>query len=141
MSTEQNKTNFKRLYDEVFNQGNLDVADELIGENVIEHQQQPGVSPEAAGPELVKQIAQFFRSAFPDLHIAIDDLIAEEDRVVARVTITGTHQGEMMGIPPTGKHVEFGSIDIIRFEDGKATEHWGETDTMKMMQQLGVIPA
>ena len=138
--TEQNKTNFKRLYDEVFNQGNFDVADELIGPNVVEHQQQPGVAPDAAGPELVKQIARFFRSAFPDLHIAVDDLIAEGDRVAARLTIAGTHQGEMLGIPPTGKRVEVSSIDIIRFEDGKAAEHWGETDILSMMQQLGVVP-
>jgi steroid delta-isomerase-like uncharacterized protein len=138
--TDQNKTSFKRLYEEVFNQGNLDVADELIGPNVVEHQQQPGVSPDAAGPELVRQIARFFRSAFPDLHIAVDDLIAEGDRVAARVTISGTHQGEMLGIPPTGKHVEVSSIDIIRFQDGKAAEHWGETDIMSMMQQLGVVP-
>ena len=139
--TDQNKTSFKRLYEEVFNQGNFYVADELIGANVLEHQQQPGVSPDAAGPELVKQIARFYRSAFPDLQIAIEDLIAEEDRVAARVTISGTHQGEMLGIPPTGKRVEVSSIDIIRFEDGKAAEHWGETDVMAMMQQLGVVPA
>ena len=139
--TEQNKTSFKRLYEEVFNQGNFDVADELIGANVIEHQQQPGVAPDAAGPELVKQIARFFRSAFPDLNIAVEDLIAEGDRVAARVTITGTHEGELMGIPPTGKRVEVSSMDIIRFEDGKAAEHWGETDIMSMMQQLGVVPA
>ena len=139
--TEQNKTSFKRLYEEVFNQGNFDVADELIGANVIEHQQQPCVAPDAAGPELVKQIARFFRSAFPDLNIAVEDLIAEGDRVAARVTIMGTHQGELMGIPPTGKRVEVSSMDIIRFEDGKAAEHWGETDIMSMMQQLGVVPA
>lgn len=139
--TEQNKTSFKRLYEEVFNQGNFGVADELIGANVVEHQQQPGVAPDAAGPELVKQIARFFRSAFPDLNIAVEDLIAEGDRVAARVTIMGTHQGELMGIPPTGKRVEVSSIDIIRFEDGKAAEHWGETDIMSMMQQLGVVPA
>jgi steroid delta-isomerase-like uncharacterized protein len=139
--TDQNKTNFKRLYEEVFNQGNLDVADELVGPNVVEHQQQPGVDPDAAGSELVKQIARFFRSAFPDLNIVMEDLIAEGDRVAARVTIIGTHQGELMGIPPTGKRVEVSSIDIIRFEDGKAAEHWGETDIMSMMQQLGVVPA
>jgi steroid delta-isomerase-like uncharacterized protein len=141
MSTEQNKTNFKRLYEEVFNQGNLAVAEELIGPNVVEHQQQPGITPDAAGPELVKQIARFFRAAFPDLQITVNDLIAEGDRVAARVTISGTHQGEMMGISPTGKRVEVSSIDIIRFEDGKAAEHWGETDIMSMMQQLGVVPA
>jgi steroid delta-isomerase-like uncharacterized protein len=138
---EQNKTNFKRLYEEVFNQGNFDVADELIGANVVEHQQQPGVTPDAAGPELVKQIARFFRTAFPDLQIIVNDLIVEGDRVAARVTITGTHQGELMGIPPTGKRVEVSSIDIIRYEDGKAAEHWGETDIMSMMQQLGAVPA
>lgn len=96
--TGQNKINFKRPYEEVFNQGNLDIAEELIGTKVVEHQQQPGVTPDAAGPELVKQIAWFYRSAFPDLRIA------------ARFPISGTHQGELMGIPPTGKRVEVRSI-------------------------------
>lgn len=141
MSTEQNKADFKRLYDEVFNQGNLDVVDELIAPNVVEHQPQPGVDPNAQGPELVKQIATFYRSAFPDLHITVEDMVAEGDRVVGRVTITGTHQGDLMGIPPTGKRVQVGSIDIIRYEGGKVVEHWGETDAMGLMQQLGVVPA
>ncbi len=141
MSIEQNKANFRRLYGEVFNKGILEAADELVSPNVVEHQPQPGVDPNVAGPELVKQIAIFYRSAFPDLHINIDDLIAEGDKVVARITLTGTHQAELMGIPPTNKHIEVSSIDVIRFDGGKVVEHWGETDTLGMMQQLGVVPS
>ena len=141
MSSERNKANFRRLYDEVFNQGDLAAADELIAARVVEHQPQPGVDPDANGPELVKQIATFYRTAFPDLHITVDDLVAEGDRVAGRVTITGTHHGALLDIPPTGKRIEIVSIDIIRYEGGKAVEHWGQTDTVSMMQQLGVMPA
>ena len=141
MDSELNKMNFKRLYEDIFNQGHLDAADELIALDIIEHQAQPGVDPAAQGRELVKQIARFYHAAFPDLNISIENMIADGDRVAGRVTITGTHRGELMGIPPTGKHVQFGSIDIIRYENGLAVEHWGETDGMGLMQQLGAVPS
>lgn len=141
MSKEQNIANFKRLYAEVFNQGNLDVADELIAPDVVEHQPQPGVDLNAEGPELVRRIATSYRTAFPDLYIAVEDLVAEGDRVVGRITINGTHQGDLMGIPTTSKQVKVDSIDIIRYDDsGKAVEHWGETDSMGLMRQLGIVP-
>jgi predicted ester cyclase len=82
-----------------------------------------------------------FRGAFPDFKVTIDDLIAEGDKVVIRATWNGTQKGEFMGIPPTGKRVSFGVIDIIRMAGGKAVEHWGQMDSMGMMQQLGVAPA
>ena len=81
-----------------------------------------------------------FFSAFPDLHSTIDQLIAEGDIVAGRMTTTGTHRGEFMGIPPTGKRVTFSEIHIVRIADGKAVEHWGNSDDLGMMQQLGVIP-
>ena len=140
MSTEQNKASFRRLYDEVFNRGNLDVADELIAPTVIEHQPQPGVAPDARGAELVKQIATFYRSVFPDLQIEIEDVVAEGDRVAGRLRIKGTQQGELLGIPATGNAVNVGSMDIMHYQDGKVVEHWGVTDIMAMMQQLGVMP-
>jgi steroid delta-isomerase-like uncharacterized protein len=113
MSTEQNKTIARRLYDEVFTH---------------------------TGREGVRQIVSAFRRAFPDLTFEVHDVIAEGDKVVARVTIHGTHQGELMGIPPTGKRASVGAIDIMRVEGGKLAEHWGVTDNLAMMQQLGVIP-
>ena len=82
-----------------------------------------------------------FRSAFPDFKVTIDDMIAEGDKVVVRGTWSGTHKGEFMGIPATGKSVSFGVIDTVRIAGGKMVEHWGLMDNFRLMQQLGVIPA
>jgi steroid delta-isomerase-like uncharacterized protein len=139
MSTEQNKALLGRFIEEVFNRGNVSVVDELLAPDFVEREELPPGVP--AGREGVKQMAIMFRSAFPDFKFTTDDMIADGDRVVARSTWTGTHKGELMGIPPTGKCVSFGVIDIIRFAGGKGVEHWGQMDAMRMMQQLGVIPA
>jgi len=122
---EQNKTLFKRFVDEVFNNKNVDVLDELMDFTVVEH----------------KEEITAFLDAFPDLHVTVEDLIAEGDKIVGRVTLTGTHLGELMGIPATGKKVSFSEILIIRISNGKAVEQWEVADTMSMMQQLGVIPS
>ena len=122
---EQNKTLFKRFVEEVFNKKNVDVLDELMDFTVVEH----------------KEEITAFLGAFPDLHVTVEDLIAEGDKIVGRVTLTGTHQGELMGIPATGKKVSFSEILIIRISNGKAVEQWEVADTMSMMQQLGVIPS
>jgi steroid delta-isomerase-like uncharacterized protein len=138
MSVEENKAMFRRLMEEVVNKGNLDIVDELVAADVIEHEELlPGVPQNREG---VKQFFTVFRSAFPDLQITIEDMIAEGDKVVVRSAMSGTHQGEFMGIPATGNKVAFGVIDIVRVADGKVAEHWGQTDAMGMMQQLGVIP-
>ncbi len=81
------------------------------------------------------------RSAFPDFKATIDDILAEDDKVVLRMTWNGTQKGEFLGVPATGKRVSFGVIDIIRIANGKLVEHWGQMDSMSMMQQLGAIPA
>lgn len=138
MSTEQNKALSRRLVDELFNRGNTKLADEFLAPDFAEHEElPPGIAP---GREGVKQLATMLRSAFPDFKATIDDVIAEGDKVVIRQTWSGTQRGEFMGIPPTGKHVSFGVIDIIRIAGGKAVEHWGQMDSMRMMQQLGAIP-
>ena len=130
---EQNKTLFKRFVDEVFNKKNVAVIDELMDPNMVEHNL--GTLQE------LKALITAFLGAFPDLHVTVDDLIAEGDKIVGRVTLTGTQQGELMGIPATGKKVSFSEILIIRISNGKVVEHWEVTDTMSMMQQLGVIPS
>ena len=79
-------------------------------------------------------------TAFPDIQMNVEDMIAEADKVVARVSVSGTHQGEFMGIDPTGNRVAITGIDILRIADGKIVEHWGNFDDLGMMQQLGVIP-
>ena len=141
MSVEQNKQSLQRFYDEVFNAGNLDVADELIAVDAVDHEEAlPGTS--GTTPQVIKQVVALFRSAFPDLRIMVHDLIGEGDKVVARITLSGTHQGEFLGMLPTGKPVDVQIIDILRYDnDGMMVEHWGVTDNLGMMQQLGVIPA
>ena len=139
MSTETNKALLRRLIEEVFNRGNVSVVDELFAPDFVEHEElPPGVPP---GREATKQLFTMLRSAFPDLNITIDDTIAEYDKVVLRSTWSGTHKGEFMGIAPTGRSVSFGVIDTVRVTGGKLVEHWGLMDNMRMMQQLGVIPA
>jgi predicted ester cyclase len=125
--------------EEVFNRGNISLIDELFAPDFVEHEELPPGIP--AGREAVKHFSTMFRSAFPDLKAAMDDMIAEGDKVVARGTWSGTHKGEFMGIAPTGKSVSFGVIDIVRIAGGKFVEHWGQIDNLGMMQQLGVIPA
>ena len=136
MSTEENKELFRRSTEEVFNQGNLDVADELWNENHIAH-----VPPdEIKGPEGMKQFASQFRNSFPDIKMTIEDLIAEGDMVVARQTATGTHKGEFQGIAPTEKEVTITATVITRVVNGKFVESWTNMDSLGLMVQLGVVP-
>ncbi len=138
MSVEQNKALMRRFYDEVVNGGNLNAIDELASPDFVDHEAFPGL---ATGREGVKQFFSLLRTGFPDLRMNVDDLIAERDKVVARATMTGTHQGEFAGIAATGKRVNVPTIDIVRFAAGKLAEHWGVTDTASMMEQLGALPA
>ena len=138
MSTEQNKELARRIVEEIFNQGNIGLTDELLASDFIEHEELPPGMPHDR--EGVKQITIMFRNAFPDFHATIDGIVAEGDTVVIRQTWSGTHEGEFMGIPPTGKSVSFGVIDMIRIAEGACLEHWGQMDSMRMMQQLGAIP-
>lgn len=127
----------RRFYDEVVNAHNLDAIEGLITADFVEHEGFPGMSPDASA---VRGFFGMMFEAFPDLHIEPIDLIAEGDKVVTRCTISGTHKGTFMGIPATGKRFEIAAIDIVRFDGDKAAEHWGVTDQMAMMQQLGVAP-
>ena len=136
--SEQNKDLFRRMVDEVFTKGNVDLIDELLDPNMVEHSPVPGQEP---GLDGFKKLVTMFRAAFPDLRSTVEDMIAEGDKVVGRMTTTGTHQGEFMGIPPTNKRFTMTEIHIVRMANGKAVEHWGIADDMGMMQQLGVIPS
>ena len=113
------------------------MVDELVGANIIDHSPMPGQGP---GSEGLKDALTMFRGAFPDLQVTIEDMIAEGEKVVVRVTMRGTHQGEFMGIPATNKKIEIGEMHIVRFAGGKMVEHWGQEDSLGTMQQLGVIP-
>jgi len=128
----------KRIYDEIFNAGHLDLIDELVAPDFIEHEGVPGI--EATGVEALRQFATMFRTGFPDIQIQAQDFVSENEKVVVRLTIKGTHQGEFMGLPPTGKKINISGIDIVRVVDGKLAEHWGSTDNLGMMEQLGALP-
>lgn len=138
MSVEQNKALVRQMVEEVFNHGNVSRADEFLAPSFIEREElPPGIPRDREG---VKLLTTMLRSAFPDFKATIDDIVAEGDKVVIRQTWSGSHQGEFMGIPPTGRSVSFGVIDIIRIADGRCVEHWGQMDSMSLMQQLGAIP-
>jgi steroid delta-isomerase-like uncharacterized protein len=137
MSTEENKALILRMYEEVHNKGNLDVLDEITATDFIDHNLAPGLP---SGLDGAKQLFTMFHSAFPDFHVTVEDMIAEEDKVVSRLTMGGTHKGEFMGIPPTGKEVSVEVIDILRINNGKAVERWGIFDQLGLMQQLDVGP-
>jgi steroid delta-isomerase-like uncharacterized protein len=137
MSAENNKATAQRWYEEVFNGGNLSVIDELFSPNFRDYDP---VNP-APGLEGVRQVVGMYRGAFPDLHITIEDWVAEGDKVVARFTARGTNKGPLMGMPSTGKQATVAGIDILGFENGKIVAHWGNRDELGMLQQLGLAPA
>lgn len=140
MSTEANKTIVVQLYEEIFNKGDLDLADKLIASNAVNHDPQlpPGVP---SGPQGLKAVVTMLHSAFPDDHHTIEDLVAEGDKVVVRLTHSGTHQGTFLGLPPTGKHIANTSIHIFRIASGQLVEVWANRDDLGLLQQLGAIPA
>ena len=139
MAAEQNKALIVRFVEELFNRGNMGIVGEIFAPDFIEREQLPPGIPD--GREGVKVLTTELRSAFPDFKATIDDILAEGDKVVIRMTWSGTQKGEFMGVPATGKRVSFGVIDIIRITNGKLVEHWGQMDSMSLMQQLGAIPA
>jgi steroid delta-isomerase-like uncharacterized protein len=127
----------RRAYD-LINAGDVDGFGDLLADDFVEHEDTPGLEPTKEG---VKAFFHMYRAAFPDLRFAAEDVLVSGDKVVARARATGTHQGEFMGIPPTGKRIDVELIDIVRFgDDGLGHEHWGVFDAMTMMQQLGVVP-
>ena len=135
MSTEENKAKVRRLVEQLVNKGDLAVVDEMFATNFVNRSSATGITPDREG---IKQLITIFRSAFPDYHNVIKDMIAEGDRVAVRVMCRGTHRTEFMGIAPTGKLVEFSAISIFRFAGGKVVERWNKTDNLGMLQQLGV---
>jgi predicted ester cyclase len=142
MSTEQNKDNYRRFIEEVWNKGSLDVVEEIASSDVIFHSP-PGTPP---GWESMKQVVTAFRSAFPDARLIVEDQIAERDRTVTRLTITGTHRGSFRSrlgtLMPTGKPIRVQVVDIFRHDaNGKLAECWSGFDVFGMLQQLGAIPA
>ena len=137
MSAEYNKALVRRFVDEVQSGGNTDLIDEICSAEFVNHSASPGLPADREG---IKILTTMFKGAFPDSYFTVEDMIAEGDKVVTRKTLHGTHEGEFMGIPPSGRTVNVSLIDVVRISDGLVVEHWSVGDNLGMMQQLGVIP-
>ena len=136
--SETNKTVIRRLFEEVWNKGNLPVTDELFAPNYVHHDSS---TPDVGrGPESEKKRATLYRTAFPDLRLTIEDIIAEGETVMARWSCRGTHKGDLSGIAPTGKQFNISGVTIARLANGKLAEGWVNWDAQGLMQQLGVAP-
>ena len=133
MSTEDNK-NIVRRYQDAYNTGDFIALAEVVGADVLTPNIAPGMPPGLEGAIAVHQTTLL---GMPDYWTTIEDLIAEGDKVVVRVTMTGTHTGNFWGVPPTGRRINLTAIYIVRIADGKIVEHWGEEDGMKVFKQLG----
>jgi steroid delta-isomerase-like uncharacterized protein len=135
-----NKATVRRLQD-ASNTGDAELIsrtiDELVDRDAVIRTPVP---LEATGAEKLKQVFATLHRVYPDLHVAIEDLIEEDDKVVSRNTVTGTHRGEYMGIPPTGRSVTYNEMFMFRFENGRIAETWGVVDVLAQMRQLGAIP-
>ena len=135
--SEENKALMRRELEEVWNKHNPDAVDEFYAPDLVNHSAPPGMPNDREG---FKAFVGMNLGAFPDVKVTIDILVAEGDKVISRWTGTGTHTGELMGIPATGKRIEMTGITIVSVADGKIAEFWMESDQMGLMQQLGVVP-
>ncbi len=135
--SDANKNVVRRLFEEVWNKGNLAVADELFADNYSHHDSS---TPEfGRGPESEKKRATLYRTAFPDVRLTVEDIIAEGETVTARWSCKGTHKGGLSGIAPTGKQFTISGISVARFTNGKMIEGWVNWDALGLMQQLGIV--
>ena len=137
MSAEQLKVAAQNFIEKGLNQKDMSAFEAYFSPDLIDHALPPGLP---SGLEGRKMFASALLAAFPDLHVHVEDLVTDGEKIVTRYSVHGTHKGELMGIPPTGKAVSIGGIAIDRFENGQSIEHWEFYDQMGMMQQLGVIP-
>lgn len=137
MSTEENKAVFQKLI-ELQEHGDLNTVDQVIAPNWVNHD---GSESPLQGPEGFKRLTMGFRSAFSDIRLEIEDMLAEGDKVAARWRFRGTNSGSFQGMPPTGKAVDVKATGIFRVVDGKVTDNWVNMDFLGLLQQLGVVPA
>jgi steroid delta-isomerase-like uncharacterized protein len=137
MANEENKALARRAFEEVINKGNLGLLDTIVAPSFVSHRGQE----EVQGIEGIREQIQLYRSAFADFRITVEDQIAEGDVVVTRWSATGTHRGDLQGIPPTGKRVTVAGLTMDRIVNGKIVEEWEQFDQVGILQQLGVIPA
>ena len=139
MSEEQNAAVYRRWFDEGCSQGNVDLADELYSVDYVTHSLPPDLPPTRDG---LKLFITALRAGRPDLRVPVHEVVAEADRVMGRLSLLGTHDGTLLGIPPTGTHVDAGLMIIARFDDsGLWVEDWSAWDQLGLLQQLGAVPA
>ncbi len=135
-----NKAMVQSMYDAISRGDDIDaLLDEHVTADFVEHEELPGAPAEASGRQLAYQALTMLQNAFTDLRFNVEDMIEEGNRVVARLTVTGTHTGDFMGIPASGNAVAVGAVDIFQMRDGKVAAHWGVTDSAAMMMQMGAI--
>ena len=140
MSAQENKERSRRLVEEAFGQGNVEVIPEILHSDFVCYDPN-SESGEVRGADTIKGEIEYFRNAVPDLTYTVEDQVAEGDKVVTRYTASGTHQGEFFGVAGTGKHIEMSGIQIDRFdESGKLVEEWPEYDLLGAMKQVGAMP-
>ncbi len=135
--SDQNKAISRRVFEEIISQGNLSLVDEIFASNYVDHDP---ANPDVSGPDGFKLLVSKYRSAFPDLRLTVDDIFAEGDEVVVRWAWSGTHEGDLEGVAPTGKKMGGEGITISRFSGGKIEEDWANWDALGLMRQLGVVP-
>ena len=138
MSAQENKEKARRLLEEAFGQGKLEVIDEVLDPNFVCYDPN-SESGEVRGADTFKGEIEYFRQAVPDLTYTVEEQVAEGDKVVTRWTVRGTQKGELMGIPPTGKQVTMSGVVVDRLSNGRLLETWIQADTLGMLQQLGVV--
>jgi steroid delta-isomerase-like uncharacterized protein len=135
---EQNKTLARRWFEDLFSRGNLDAAKEIISADFVDHLPRE----EERSLEELKQYILMYRAAFPDIRDTVEELVAEGDKVVVRWTSRGVHQGEFMGVAPTGRHVTFTGMRLFRIAENKIAESWVNLDQLGLLEQLGIsIPS
>ena len=139
MTSEEHKALVRRFWEEVFNQKRLERADAYVAQDYLDHGALPGQGPGLEGAK--RQRWALYFAAIPDLHATIDDMVAEGDKVSVRFTVTGTQEGELMGVAPTGKRFDVAAMCIYRIAEGKVAEQWEQIDMLGLMRQLGAIPA
>ena len=131
------KETLKRMFEEIINQGRLEVADELFADDFVDH----GPMGDVNGREAFKGLVAQWRAAVPDVHCTVENVIVDGDDAAWLVRTTGTHTGDGLGFPATGKHIETVSANIGHFRDGRAAEHWSEQGMLPMLMQIGIMPA
>jgi predicted ester cyclase len=137
MATEQNKRLARRALEEIYERGDLELADELVHPDFADHE--PAHPDHPPGPESVKQTVRSLQATFGELRFEVEDEVAERDRVVQRVTMSGRHTGPLMGREPTGRTFAVRHVYIWRIAEGKLAEHWGSRDDLGLLGQLGLL--